>query len=347
MISFKHYLASINMVREAIHQKRFLILAADEQVLAGLPQGNWIGGTTPYFMSKNGGVESKDHIYATEIVDANHWQTQTPKLMTYDESTIHRIGCDAFLNGFTLLIFPFGSSLHQYYSKACQDFEHLFYRPIVGWVSGVHADDIGHQRVKAKVRNGSNNGFGHERAVAIHVPLYRDQQAHISINSEFDPKASSDVIRFPRIGLKANQCLINGAEWNLADYYREFRIDPKLPLIGDFAGNPVNVSIQQVHEDTRIVDFFAPVYPNVDYRLAKAVEFENLFSTLTLNSKDTWACSCILNYMYGNLKGKKGGMPGPFTFGEIAYQVVNQSLVTLTLSNNPIVESNNEASEQW
>ena len=35
-----------------------LILAGEERLLAALPQGDWIGGTTPYFMTAEAGGTS-------------------------------------------------------------------------------------------------------------------------------------------------------------------------------------------------------------------------------------------------------------------------------------------------
>jgi hypothetical protein len=41
-----------------------------------------------------------------------------------------------------------------------------------------------------------------------------------------------------------------------------------------------------------------------------------------------FSCNCILNFLYGELEGKSiGTFTGPVTFGEIAYQLVNQTLV--------------------
>ena len=45
-----------------------------------------------------------------------------------------------------------------------------------------------------------------------------------------------------------------------------------------------------------------------------------------------YACNCILNYLYGELEGKKTGkITGPITFGEIAYQLLNQTMVLIEL----------------
>jgi hypothetical protein len=44
------------------------------------------------------------------------------------------------------------------------------------------------------------------------------------------------------------------------------------------------------------------------------------------------SCNCILNYLYSELEGKKTGkVTGPITFGEIAYVLVNQTMVYLSV----------------
>ena len=45
-----------------------------------------------------------------------------------------------------------------------------------------------------------------------------------------------------------------------------------------------------------------------------------------------FSCNCILNYLYSELEGKKtGSFVGPITFGEVAYQLLNQTLVYLKI----------------
>jgi hypothetical protein len=49
-----------------------------------------------------------------------------------------------------------------------------------------------------------------------------------------------------------------------------------------------------------------------------------------------FSCNCILNYLYSGLKGKKtAGITGPATFGEIAYQLLNQTMVYLRIIDLP------------
>ncbi|MEL7565826.1 MAG: hypothetical protein AAGU27_13175 [Dehalobacterium sp.] len=44
--------------------------------------------------------------------------------------------------------------------------------------------------------------------------------------------------------------------------------------------------------------------------------------------KPLFSCNCILNYLYGKLDGKATPpFAGAITFGEVAYQLLNQTLV--------------------
>ncbi len=79
---------------------------------------------------------------------------------------------------------------------------------------------------------------------------------------------------------------------------------------------------------------YAPVFTGVDYRFAKPVgDYAAAFRS-RLASQETgdvaFSCNCILNFLFGSLEGKTiGGAPGPVTFGEIAYQLLNQTLVVV------------------
>jgi hypothetical protein len=92
-----------------------------------------------------------------------------------------------------------------------------------------------------------------------------------------------------------------------------------------------------VDETEKKVDFYAPVYKDIEYKIASPVndyvkEFEKAINEL--GEKPTiFSCNCILNYLYGNLEGKKIlNFCGPITFGEIAYQLLNQTLVYLEIN---------------
>jgi hypothetical protein len=59
--------------------------------------------------------------------------------------------------------------------------------------------------------------------------------------------------------------------------------------------------------------------------------FESRLKTLAPGNI-VFSCNCILNYLYSQLEGRRtGGIVGPITFGEIAYQLLNQTLVYLEI----------------
>ena len=130
-------------------------------------------------------------------------------------------------------------------------------------------------------------------------------------------------------------CQIDGQTTNLARWLQAQGLDHgKLPLVGDFAGAHLNVSFQKIDPAAGQVALYAPVFPGVDYRIAKPVADYTAAFRARLESQSTegqvLGCNCILNFLFGELEGKAiGGVQGPVTFGEIAYQLLNQTMVVL------------------
>lgn len=62
--------------------------------------------------------------------------------------------------------------------------------------------------------------------------------------------------------------------------------------------------------------------PVTDYAASFAEHLQDL-----AGAKPVFSCNCILNYLYGELDGKATPpFAGPVTFGEVAYQLLNQTL---------------------
>jgi hypothetical protein len=109
-----------------------------------------------------------------------------------------------------------------------------------------------------------------------------------------------------------------------------------LPLVAAYNAVNINVSIKEFINDW--VAFYAPVFSGVDYQFAnpiadyvtgldKAIASQELPDT-------SFSFNCILNFLYADLENKKTAeLTGPFTFGEIAYQLLNQTLVYLSIEN--------------
>lgn len=329
-VSIENSIVDREAVKKMIASGDFLVIAGDEKVLALLPLGNWIAGTIPYFMTDQGGKVDQSMLYVSRIFGFS--TRDTPRLNLYDANSIERIAQEAPDNGFTILIMPASSNVHLLYAQNSPNYPNMYFSPIIGWISGVHLRDTNIRT--PKVGFGPASGLLSEKqAAAMHVPLPDNQVAHIKIINLFQP-SGSEAICFPKSGFVAKNCKIGGREWNFSDYIKQHNIDTRLPIIANYSGVMVNVSIQEVLE--KRVRFYAPVFANVEYRIANPVadyiaEFNSALPAADANNV-ALSYNCILNFLYSELEGKcTRGLTGPITFGEIAYQLLNQTLAYLTL----------------
>ncbi|MBB6254408.1 DUF6976 family protein [Nitrospirillum iridis] len=313
---------------DLIRQDRKLLLAGDEALLKQLPQGKWIGGTIPYFMADTGGLMTQDKVFVTVLPD------DVTEITTrfYDAESLPGIAADEPENGFSFIIIPAFSTLHLSFAENVYDYENIFNRPLMGWVSGVALGDLG--KVKPKVVDGQTGRWSEGEAVVLHAHLRAGVSAEVGIVNLFT-QGDGDVITFDTAGFAAGEAKVNGAPVNFARYVETKGISTQLPLVADYAGAMVNVSIQGVDVNAGSVTFYAPVFPNVEYKFATpvadyAADFGDKIAHI--GTHPTVAVNCILNYLYGELEGKRtGDVHGPMTFGEIAYGLLNQTLVHLDL----------------
>jgi hypothetical protein len=309
-----------------IRAGKALFLAGDEAVLARLPRGKWIGGTIPYFMDAEGGVTTRDRIFVTEVPDA----VTAVEIRSYEEKDLPRIPADAPENGFSFLVLPATSPAHLTYARNAPSYPGLFMKPIIGWIAGVHLSDLG--KAAAKTFNGLTGEASSAKAVVLHAGLPKDRIATIGIVNLFR-QGRGDPIRLPQEGFSVGDCLIGGKKQNFAEYLLSRRIDTRLPLVADYNGTMVNVSFQAVDEKGKTVSLYAPVFRDVEYRIAEPVaDYVKQFNAMLPAgaASPVFSCNCILNYLYSELEGKKtGSIVGPVTFGEIAYQLLNQTLTYL------------------
>jgi len=321
-------LVDFQTATEMIATGRPFFLAADETVLARLPRGNWIAGTIPYFMDATGGVVSKDRVFVNE---APACATET-RVAWYAEEDLPGITRDAPQNGFSVLIVPAMSYAHVSYARHAPGYHDIFLKPIIGWVAGVHLADLG--KVTPKVWNGRTGDPSDQDAVAMHVSLPAGKLASIGIVNLFS-QGDGDAITFEQEGFSVRDCLVGGEKTNFAEYIASHDVDIRSPLVADYCGTAVNVSFQAVNQKESTVSLYAPVFKGVEYRIAAPVadyvkEFSARVPSGSVNP--VFSCNCILNFLYSELEGKKtGSIVGPITFGEIAYQLLNQTLVYLEI----------------
>jgi hypothetical protein len=301
-----------------------LLLAADEALLSRLPRGKWIGGTTPYFMTDLGGREDHNKLFVTVLPAF----AQVSSIKNYSVDQLPLMPQDYASNGCSFIILPATSQVHLDFARDSASYEGVFDTPLAGWISGVHLSDLG--KVPPKVVDGQTGVLYADQAIVMHIALPPEKVASIDIINLFN-QGAGDVITFPETGFEAKGCLVNGSPRNLAGYIKEKGIDTKLPLVADYSGASINVSIQAVDTSNSLVRFYAAVFSGTEYRFAEPVpDYQTAFAAEVANhdKHSDFSCNCILNYLYAGLEGKPTrGMTGPITFGEVAYILLNQTLV--------------------
>jgi len=172
-------------------------------------------------------------------------------------------------------------------------------------------------------------------AVAMHVSLPKERYAELMIVNMFE-QSDGDLISFMDDGFSVTNAYVNGKMMNFADYVISNKIDTRLPLVADYFGALINISFQNIDKMAKKVDFYAPVFKGVQYKLAAPVNDYVKSFTSQMKGIETdsivFSCNCILNYLYCDLEGKKtADITGPITFGEIAYQLLNQTMTYLKI----------------
>lgn len=318
---------SLDQVIAKINKGESLFLSGSPTVLDQLPPGKWIGGSIPYFMAEEGGIQCEDKIFVTELP----YFIEGMEIKKYNIETLHNIYADAAENGFSLIIIPYGSPTHLSFAVNSAEYKGFATKPLIGWISGVPIEEIG--TTKPLIYDGSGQSYD-DAAVVMHIKLPEEKVAEIHIINSFE-QGKGDVISFPETGLLTDDVYINGELQNFSGYIKNKDIDIKLPLVSNYNGVMMNTSFQKIDNNT--VYFYAPVFSGLKYKMAANPNtdyVQNYEAQLTnVNSSNIyWSCTCILNYLYARLEGRKvGKVHGPMTFGEIAYQLVNQTMVYVSL----------------
>ncbi|MCL2282396.1 MAG: hypothetical protein FWC26_03670 [Fibromonadales bacterium] len=317
-------LMSFQDTTKLIESGKTLHIAGTENLLKKLPKGKWVGGSTEYFMAKDGGKVSNELLFVTEFA-------YEASIKTYSAAEIENVAADAYDNGFSIAIIPFDSAVHKEYAHNADGYKDMFMKNIVGWISGVNLGVPG--QIPIAVCGLCATAFN-DKAVVLHLNVPKNKIVGVNIVNIFAQDESSPVITFAQDGFSAIKCFVDEKEMELSDYIAQNKIDTKLPLVGDYAGNGVNISFKSI--ENGVVSFYAPVFSHIKYRIAKSIgDYEQEFNSRLAKLKDAkaaFACNCILNFLYGGLEGKQiDAFAGPITFGEIAYQLVNQTLVYVTV----------------
>jgi len=303
-----------------------LHIAGSEGILRKLPKGEWIGGSTEYFMTEGGGKISDDRLFVTEL------QYEKLRVASYGARNIANIASDAYDNGFSIVIIPFDSDVHKEYAQNAAGYKDMFLKNIIGWISGVNLGKSGQTPIAV---NGRTGEVFSDKAVVMHCQVPENKTVSLNIVNIFSQDESSPLIEFKEEGFSVKNCFINGKETPFADYIAKNGINTQLPLVGDYSGSGVNISFKLI--ENGVVNFYAPVFSGIKYRIAKSIpDYADAFRRRLSGISDknaAFSCNCILNFLYGELEGKNiKEFGGPITFGEIAYQLLNQTLVYVDIT---------------
>lgn len=328
--AMRRHLLEADEVAALIRRGETLLLAGDERPLSRLPRGKWIAGTIPYFMTEQGGIVDRGRIFVERLPEGS----ECAGILRYDEEGIARVYSDLPADALGVIIAPYASPVHLSFAMNAPMYDAFATAPLFGWISGVHLSEIG--KARPKVFDGTTAESLDDKAAVMHVALPRGKHAEVAILNIFE-KGTGPAITFPATGFSATTAQIDGRERSFADYVEEADLDTRLPLVADYCGARINVSFQTVDRSKGEVRFFAPVFAGVRYHHARPVEdYVHAFVSALptgLTERIALSCNCILNFVNSSLEGRTTGeIVGPTTFGEIAYQLLNQTMVYLTVS---------------
>lgn len=324
----KNELLTVSEAAARIGAGDILTIAGSDTLLSQLPKGRWIGGTTVYLLTDDGAARIEDRLFCTTFDTAT-------------TATIRHIAPDALPtlsggyhdDGVTVILLPGFSKAHADFALNGASYDGLFNQPLTGWITGVPVEEIG--KTAPAAFDGMTGTRHEEGAVVLHLALPAGATATLDIVNIFGQDETEATFSFPATGFTTRNAQVNGQTVNFATYLTEAKIDTRLPLVANYAGALVNVSVRAVDAASGDVSFFAPVVAGVEYRLARSVpDYAEAFRAhLADGGAGQLSCNCILNYLYGEMEGKKTGrFTGPVTFGEIAYILLNQTLVKLDIA---------------
>lgn len=326
----KNEVLSLEDASARIQSGKILSIAGHPAYLAQLPKGNWIGGSSHYFVTDEGGAKIENRLFCTSFDAAIGADI---RVIAPDD--LDTIATDYADGGASLILIPAFSQTHERFAIEAPQNPALFGQPLMGWVAGTALERIGADR--ATVFNGATGQSYEDAAVVMHLQFAKEVTPRLDIVNIFEQAGDTATnIIFEQSGFVVRDAVINGEKRNLAAYLDAQNRDTRLPLIANYGGAHLNVSIKSVDAEAGEVSFYAPVQEGVVYRPAAALpkDYAQAFAA-HLEGKSTgtdYSCNCILNYLYGEMEGKRvAGFTGPMTFGEIAYMLLNQTLVRLEL----------------
>ncbi|MBQ3655540.1 MAG: hypothetical protein II956_01675 [Bacteroidales bacterium] len=317
-------------VVDFINAGRIMLLSGSPKALEGLPQGKWIAGSTPYFVD-GVGVTDEDKIFVNDFTLI----AKNAKVAVYDAKNIQDIAVNGYDNGITLVSIPIDTDVYYTFANNSMRYQDIFKNPVVGYIAATKLEEYG--KAKPFTATGIDGKLTSEKAVVLYVELPEYLSARTEIENFDTIDEQTPEIIFPKDGFVQSDCLIDGKPGNIAEYFENV-VKPK---IGGYTQMITSQNGALINRDTKIVDtkkgevtFFSPVYAGDKYHLVKnGQDYLKMFNdNLSVKRTDVVACfSCVSYFFGGDFTGKKVVTNGNYAFGEIAYQLLNKTIVTLEI----------------
>ena len=318
-------------VIDFINNGRVMLLTGSKKALSDLPKGNWIGGTSYYFVDTVGKEGSDDKIF----VDDFTLVAQNCKTAVYDETNIKDIAKNGFKNGFVVVVLPIDSKVYYTFANNALSYEKMFNNPVVGYISATKMEDYG--KKSPMTATGIDGKLTNSLASVLYIELPDFLAARAEIENFDTIDTKSPKIVFPKDGFVQSDCIIDGKPSNIAEFF-EYTIKPRLggytQMITSQSGALINRDVKIVDTKKGEVTFFSPVSAGDEYYLVdNGADYLSMFNR-SLGSKrcDVLTCfSCVSYFFGGKFEGKSVCKNGIYAFGEIGYQLLNKTIVTLEI----------------
>ena len=328
--SMKNKLYTREEVIDFINNGRVMLLTGSENALKGLPKGNWIGGTSHYFVDSVG-KEENEKIF----VDDFTLVAKSCKIATYNEETISNIAKNGFKNGFVVVVLPVDSEVYFTFANHSLGYDNMFDNPVVGFVAAARMEDYG--KISPKTVTGIDGALSQNLASVLYVELPDYLAARAEIVNFDTIDESSPAIVFPKNGFVQSECTIDGKKGHIAEFFENV-VKPRLgrytQIITSQNGAHINRDVKIVDVAKGEVTFFSPVTAGDEYHLVKpGKDYLKMFND-TLSSKrcDVLTCfSCISYFTAGGFLGKQVVKNGIYSLGEIGFQLLNKTILTLEI----------------
>ena len=323
-------------VVDLIKAGHVMLLSGSDKALAGLPAGKWIAGTTPYFMDGVGKVD-EENIFVDDFTSI----AKDAKVAVFDTTNIHEIATKGFGNGFIVMSLPIDTEIYFQFSNNSLEYEGIYDNPLVGFVACCNFNDYGNfGSLKTFVGAGTDGKLLPDKAVALYVELPDNITARAEIINLDTIDYDTPKVVFPKTSFFQSDCLIDGKPGNIAEYMENY-VKPRMggkgytQMITSQNGALINRDPKVVDMEKGTASFFSPAYAGDEYYLVKpGNDYLKMFND-ALKAKgntEVVACfSCISYFFGGSFEGKSICKNGCYAFGEIAFQLLNKTIVTLEI----------------